>query len=470
MHREQLRHVRKGCLERRRQDIPSDGSRIEGSHKGWNSLQRAQPSGITVLVALGHDFVLRHNIRVGYSSIANSSTPDSEGTTFLTSTHGSHHVGLVAAIATLHNNILNVEVVSSIGSLPELSDIHSNEVFGLTRSDHASTFGGMIDIKEELTELDTVMATESLGFEHDATADLAVQATRPILEELHIDLSLLDQPWEAGARKSAELQVPLDPALSSQPVESITATKRKLESLLADEALGSRSSPASKLVEVQTLPPVEAPPVTKRVRLGSDSLTMRSEFTLAPSPPTSQLDHYFKTMTRIPSTVTPSNAPKPMSSHGVSAQPSAPACMSLHAANSCHQHALTTTSAEAPLMLPRFAVDGLTRSQRLFSLTTNIDPRSLLIQGDSEFYLFMDMRAESKWVSHEMTPKRWVEATADYNKRLVTKQPWSGPSAVLKHPLALSRKLGELEPKLMNRIVEGNYKCKYCDGGLTRFD
>ena len=39
VHKEQLNHVRKGCLERRRQDIPSDGSCIEGSHKGWNSLQ-----------------------------------------------------------------------------------------------------------------------------------------------------------------------------------------------------------------------------------------------------------------------------------------------------------------------------------------------------------------------------------------------------------------------------------------------
>ena len=484
MHREQLRHVRKGCLERRRQDILSDGSRIEGSHKGWNSLQRAQPSGITVLVALGHDFVLRRNIRVGYSSITNSSTQPTG--TFLTSTHGSHHVGLVAAIATLHNNILNVEVMSSIRSLPELSDIHSNEAFGLTRSDHASTFGGMIDVKEELDE---VMMTESLGFEHDATADLAVQATRPVLEELHIDPSLLDQPWEAGARKSSELQVPLEPARSSLPVGSITAAKHKLESLLADEALGSRLSPAPELVEspieVQTLP-VETPPVTKRVRLGSDSLASIT------SAPTSQLDYYFKTMTRVPSTVTPCNAPKLMSPHSMSAQPSAPAGTPRHTTNSnkpfptadglttnpstmamvtvCHQRALTTTSTDSPLMLPRVSVDGLTRSQRLFSLTTNIDPRSLLIQGDNEFYLFMDMRADFKWVSHEMTPKRWVNATGEYNKRLVAKKPGSGPSVVLKHPLALSRKLGELEPKLMNRIVEGNYKCKYYDEGLTKFD
>ena len=60
--------------------------------------------------------------------------------------------------------------------------------------------------------------------------------------------------------------------------------------------------------------------------------------------------------------------------------------------------------------------------------------------------------------------------TREYNKHLVAKQPGSGLSVVLKHPLALSRKLGELEPKLMNRIVEGNYKCKCYDEGLTKFD
>ncbi|KAG2045391.1 hypothetical protein BDR06DRAFT_900708, partial [Suillus hirtellus] len=53
-----LKHVQKGCLERSDQDIWSDGSCVEGTHKGWNSLQRAQPSGIMMLSVLGHDFVL----------------------------------------------------------------------------------------------------------------------------------------------------------------------------------------------------------------------------------------------------------------------------------------------------------------------------------------------------------------------------------------------------------------------------
>ncbi len=58
VHADQLTHVKKGCLERRRQDIAADGSRIEGSHKAWNTLQRACASGLEMFGALSRDFVL----------------------------------------------------------------------------------------------------------------------------------------------------------------------------------------------------------------------------------------------------------------------------------------------------------------------------------------------------------------------------------------------------------------------------
>jgi hypothetical protein len=61
VHCEQMKHVRKGCLARPREDIPSDGSRIEGSHKAWNGIQRSFSSGLVMFRALGHDFVLRRN-------------------------------------------------------------------------------------------------------------------------------------------------------------------------------------------------------------------------------------------------------------------------------------------------------------------------------------------------------------------------------------------------------------------------
>ena len=36
MHADQLAHVKKGCLARSRDDVRTDGSRIEGSHAAWN--------------------------------------------------------------------------------------------------------------------------------------------------------------------------------------------------------------------------------------------------------------------------------------------------------------------------------------------------------------------------------------------------------------------------------------------------
>jgi hypothetical protein len=37
---------------------------VKPDNKGWNSLQRVQPSSIAMFVALCHDFVLRRNVRI----------------------------------------------------------------------------------------------------------------------------------------------------------------------------------------------------------------------------------------------------------------------------------------------------------------------------------------------------------------------------------------------------------------------
>ncbi|EGN95827.1 hypothetical protein SERLA73DRAFT_155103 [Serpula lacrymans var. lacrymans S7.3] len=106
-------HIKKGCLVRPRQDIHSDGSRIEGSHKGWNSLMRSHASGIEVFSALGHNFVTHHNIHVELKS--QNLDP------FISSTYGTHH----------------------------------NEIFGLVSSENTTTFGGLLDIKhEELKDME----------------------------------------------------------------------------------------------------------------------------------------------------------------------------------------------------------------------------------------------------------------------------------------------------------------------------
>lgn len=136
-----------------RDDIRSDGSRIEGSHKGWNSLQRSFCSGLELQLALSHDFVLRRNTRVAFS---NGET--SNQVPFLRTTFGSHHVRLVNNNAAVFNGLLPVEPYASkaggnrlahLSPLPLLRPAASGETFGLVNSEHADSFGGLLSMKEE---------------------------------------------------------------------------------------------------------------------------------------------------------------------------------------------------------------------------------------------------------------------------------------------------------------------------------
>ena len=48
-------------------------------------------------------------------------------------------------------------------------------------------------------------------------------------------------------------------------------------------------------------------------------------------------------------------------------------------------------------------------------LHTGHDPRSLSINGDEEFYLFMELRAAHKWRTFDVD---WKDATLKYNNGL----------------------------------------------------
>lgn len=112
-----------------------------------------------------------------------------------------------------------------------------------------------------------------------------------------------------------------------------------------------------------------------------------------------------------------------------------------------------STSAEINNLLPSTTSAGINNlphvragqapSQRLFSIATGIDPCSLTIQDSDECYLFVDMRAELKWLSYQMTSKCWIFATEEYNLRLVKKK---GESVVRKNPQALLRALCNIGP------------------------
>jgi hypothetical protein len=160
-----------------------DSSCIEGSHKGWNSLQRSFASGLKVFHALAHDFVLRQNICVG------SAHNETEG--FLKMTFGSHHIHLVSNVAALWNTLLQREKQSihSHLPLPELQDVASGEQFSLVMSKHTETFGGLLESKEDDDDAEQVFNLP--------THDDAEQADT-ILRDIGIDPALCFLPLNAS--------------------------------------------------------------------------------------------------------------------------------------------------------------------------------------------------------------------------------------------------------------------------------
>jgi hypothetical protein len=175
-HAEQLKHVEGGCLIRKNQTIASDGSRIEGSHKGWNSIQRSFASGIEVFTALSHDHVLRRNIHVAFTRKTQTS--------FLESTNGSHHVDFVNYINCIWNKLVKADKTGKMTPLPELPDVKSGESFGLVNSRHVEAYTQLIKVQDEDGE--TVIPVND-PFDDDSDE---------ILENLHIDPSLRFQPAE----------------------------------------------------------------------------------------------------------------------------------------------------------------------------------------------------------------------------------------------------------------------------------
>ncbi|KAG2106101.1 hypothetical protein BD769DRAFT_1366791 [Suillus cothurnatus] len=449
VHQEQLKHVRKGCLERSIQGIRSDGSRIEGSHKGWNSLQRAQPSGVAMLTALAHNFVLRRNVRVAFSR--------SVVTPFIEFTHGSHHLRLCDYVARLHNTLQQDYMGSQLQVLPELHDVDSGETFGLVVSDHIATFGGFL-VKEENVEKGLLDSFEpSVDSETGEDVDLAFLASRNvIINEWQIDPALLTLPAKTSRPMVSNVthfhstflrilifrfdKAPSAVSLDSDDdeVDASNAVKKLRTLALPSSSEVPTMGPGAGLLDAY-FPSVRDVKSSKEVcsstylwyilKLSSlaGSLTGHAlASTIRSSLPIN--DTRYVNSPLINATTRKLPPPEFLQDH--------PVCSSAGVNNS------VTVAA------------GQTRSQRLFSISTGIDPRSLTFQSSDEFYMFMDMQAEFKWLSYQMTSKRWVLATEEYNRRLMKK---NGQSVVPKNPQALLRALGDIEPKLMSKITKNDY-------------
>jgi hypothetical protein len=149
--------------------------------------------------ALAHDFVLRRNIRIGHAACDDGHL--SPPNTFLKLTYGSHHTRLVTGTAALWNTLIRKKHIKATRQIPwpELQVIHSGEAFGITASDHATTFGGLIEIKEEHDDTDGLSGWDFLA--QDDSDDLDIDS---VLQDLDIDPALVQVPRRHNANADAD--------------------------------------------------------------------------------------------------------------------------------------------------------------------------------------------------------------------------------------------------------------------------
>ncbi|PIL33642.1 hypothetical protein GSI_04265 [Ganoderma sinense ZZ0214-1] len=566
VHAKQLEHVRKGCLARPRDDIPTDGSRIEGSHKGWNSIMRSFASGLEVMNALGHDHVLRHNVRLDMAD------DNLDRSMFTFHTYGSHHIRLTNACAKLWNVLLEAQKKkatrsSNLRPLPELCPADSGEKFGLVKmSTETATQYSLTAIKQEVNDeeinltlqdvLDADCILEEIGVDPalvnaptptpkalpppqpedpDPKVDMKGKGVKCVREE---DPGEDDDIVELSA---AEWRVPntwfpASPAIASTSDAAFasTSTSTASSSMTAFMVSGAPIIPSCIV-----LPPAPASTTT----LGALTTTTSNASTaLSLSAPTvtsnalalAALPAPPAPPTIAPSTLSIANSTQPnalastSTSSGISSAsidltdgpppkkrvcltvPGMPPPMKKQNGGDQDGSASTTSRAKsrqvwsgcgtldamfaqtpasttptttptphaAPLnvtltpsnepCLPRPVIVGLTRSQRLFSVVTQVDPRALTFgRGSShEFFLFMQLRATHQWATFQMTPYDWVCAASTYNTAIKRLNLERATTYSLKTPRALLDKLSEVEGWIFGRIWDTNYQSR---SGATHF-
>ncbi|KAJ3550924.1 hypothetical protein NM688_g4971 [Phlebia brevispora] len=257
VHAEQLRHVRKGCLTCVRQDLPSDGSRIEGSHKGWNSIMRTYASGLENMLYLCCDFVLRRNIHIATRSDANRSLRP-----FAASTYRSHHISYVDFVNRFWNSLISkgrgIPKKSAVAYVhaPVLIDVDSKEMFGIVNSESAASFGGLFDIKEEEDD-----SLDLLRLHEDLTED-------ELLDLMQIDARLRHQPLMVSSSTStvpnaahvgtgaAHIQAAVNTELTTTAEPTIVNVDTNISPPIIVNVDTTTSPPIIVNVDTTTLPPI----------------------------------------------------------------------------------------------------------------------------------------------------------------------------------------------------------------------
>lgn len=429
-----LLHVRRGCLDRKIQDIRSDGSRIEGSHKGWSGIHRSFALGLELAEAFGHDHVLRRNLRIAHK--------EERPSPFVITTYGSHHTHLVNS-----NNLrwnaqvkrdkrdLGPNVLSYRATLPV---VDSGERFGLVNPADAGLFG-----------LETIKEEDEDG-EDDAKGDQLLLSdevdAHNLMEELQIDPALLDVPQHPQV-PTLSTSTPSNPAAppssnftrSSLPIDltdistnETTTSQTEPSSLvtISDPGPAPSSKRKSPHIDTSGLELLEPEAGSKRPRLDSDHRATM------PMPVVSNFVNGGSTLSDSPSY---DDQPTALQPPPTSIPPK-----------------VVKSTPIDPFKLPVAPhLAHLTPTERIFRRGTNVESRALTIKTKDEFLLFMDMRATRQWLSSNLSAADWITETADYNKQLKATTPSSNinePLPIDKHPSALMAKLNAIEAAISKRL------------------
>ncbi|TFY52964.1 hypothetical protein EVG20_g10326 [Dentipellis fragilis] len=450
-HAVQLQHVKLRCLACSRQDVRSDGSRIESTHEHWNSIQRSYACGVALLDGIGNDKCLPRDLQIA------GTFSDADADPFIALTHGSHHVKLAQQISATWNMLLTKEKTPRVGDAleprAELRVIKSNETFGLVCSEYATTFGGLLEMKsEDFNDDDIITSITNRELESDRI--MQAMNIKPELASIpQRDVHSTHNPRGGLVPPAPFAHVEAQSVVIDLTDEAADAARGSTIDLMSDGDggtshelevnAGTRLAKRKHAETAVLLPPTEEGPACKRQAIGAAPWT----------PAAGDADNGPSELPEAGLTPAPHEMHLPRSAQAINTFfPPQPKCAAAATrGTSSSIPAALTTPVPAPVPLK-----GLSRSEALFALTTGIHPHALRISSNDEFFLFMDMRDEHQWASFSMNSQLWVAATEEYNMRLLAKD----PKAIPKNPRALFEKLGQVEPIILKRVATGNYASK----------
>ena len=126
-------------------------------------------------------------------------------------------------------------------------------------------------------------------------------------------------------------------------------------------------------------------------------------------------------------------------------------------------HTIKNLSALLPLSAD---ANGLTYLKSLFTIAIDIDPHSLMINRDIEYFLFIDLHSKYKWHLFDITSSKYIVCMELFNAKLKKKYYVQNKLFIIKNLYVFINKFSEIEPFILMCILNKNYKCKFLEGLL----